>query len=446
MSARSLHRAALLLASLSLVLTACTVDDGTNPNPRDAGTLPPPDTAPRDTGTPPLDSALDGDAGDTTVDAPPDVLPPATLKPFTSPGNSAPPGQILVTASGEVLALGGYAFPPAKDGDPAFVDGWDVRFTHVLVTLDAIRLHDTPDRSPTDQSVVGGLVAELRGPWAVDLHKGGPLAGKGGSDEQAVAIALFANQNKNGGAAFDPTVRYAFGYDAIAATPDARNVDLDAEGLSLYAQMIANRYVVLYAGTATWKGGSACKAGPGATYDFGKLPKTVRFTFGFATPTSYVNCQNPDNDPAPAFAGEEHQRGVQIKASAGVVAQATFHTDHPFWESVVHDSPAHFDMIAGRYAGATSADAVLEDLIGVDLTNVTDRGGGAMAWRSCLPSYTAKAGTLAFDPQSVPVSPGGTPDKALRDLYDLMVYDQSTQGHLNSNGLAFVERHYPSPP
>ena len=29
--------------------------------------------------------------------------------------------------------------------------------------------------------------------------------------------------------------------------------------------------------------------------------------------------------------------------------------------------------------------------------------------------------------------------------YDYMQYDQSTQGHLNSDGLCFVDRHYPSP-
>jgi hypothetical protein len=34
----------------------------------------------------------------------------------------------------------------------------------------------------------------------------------------------------------------------------------------------------------------------------------------------------------------------------------------------------------------------------------------------------------------------------MRDYADYMTYDQSTQGHLNSDGLCFVSRHYPSPP
>jgi hypothetical protein len=33
----------------------------------------------------------------------------------------------------------------------------------------------------------------------------------------------------------------------------------------------------------------------------------------------------------------------------------------------------------------------------------------------------------------------------LRDYYDFATYDQGTQGHLNSDDLCAVERHYPSP-
>jgi hypothetical protein len=34
----------------------------------------------------------------------------------------------------------------------------------------------------------------------------------------------------------------------------------------------------------------------------------------------------------------------------------------------------------------------------------------------------------------------------MRDYADYMTYNQSTQGHFNSDGLCFVQRHYPSPP
>jgi hypothetical protein len=43
---------------------------------------------------------------------------------------------------------------------------------------------------------------------------------------------------------------------------------------------------------------------------------------------------------------------------------------------------------------------------------------------------------MAFDAQSV---------SGLADYDDFATYDQSTQGHLNSDGLCYVDRHYPSP-
>ena len=86
---------------------------------------------------------------------------------------------------------------------------------------------------------------------------------------------------------------------------------------------------MLYAGVATFRGTGCTSTNP--AYDFSKLPTQVRFRFGFQTPTSYRNCQNPDNAPAQPFSGEEQQRGVQIKANTTVFAQATLHTDHVFW-------------------------------------------------------------------------------------------------------------------
>ena len=53
---------------------------------------------------------------------------------------------------------------------------------------------------------------------------------------------------------------------------------------------------------------------------------------------------------------------------------------------------------------------------------------------------------MAFDPQSVPHCAAGNPASGLCDYYDFTTYDQSTQGHLNSDGLCYVKRNYPSPP
>jgi hypothetical protein len=42
---------------------------------------------------------------------------------------------------------------------------------------------------------------------------------------------------------------------------------------------------------------------------------------------------------------------------------------------------------------------------------------------------------MAFDAQSV---------SGLSDYYDFATYNASTLGHLNSDGLCYVDRHYPS--
>lgn len=359
-------------------------------------------------------------------------------------GGAAPTGgSIVFSVSGEVLGLGGYSFPPATADDPVFVDGWEVKFTRVIVTVDKIQLSETPDLDPGDESKTGALVAEVDGPWAVDLHKGGPLPGKGGAGEQAVQIATLDNQNKNGGKPFAADTRYAFGFDIVAATDEAKVVNLDDAGKADYAEMQQKGYTVLYVGTATFKGTSCTPADP----VFDALPKVVDLKLGFKSPTSYINCQNPDLDPAKPLGDEEHERGVIVKGNQAVTAQLTIHVDHPFWESFVHDSPAHFDMIAAQYVGATGTPtAVLEDMKGVDPTAITDKQKNKLPWRTCTSSYTPPGtGQMGFDTSGIPVDPTGDPATSIRDLYDYMTYNTSTQGHLDSDGLCFVQRHYPSP-
>jgi|JI9StandDraft_1071089.scaffolds.fasta_scaffold04622_6 hypothetical protein len=356
-------------------------------------------------------------------------------------------GTIQFTASGEVLALGGYAFPPASADEPAFVDGWDVKFESLLVTLDYINLSENPDKAPSDQSLTENKVAQLAGPWAVDLHKGGPLLGKGGSDEQSLPVETLTALNLHADQPLDPTKRYAFGFDIVPANPAAKKLNLDAEGEQNYSTMAKNGWTVMYIGTATWKGTNCTSTNP--AYDFSALPKVVKFRFGFRSPTSYVNCQNPDTAPAQPFAGEEYQRGVQAKLNAMTIAQATIHTDHPFWEGIEHDSPAHFDPFAAYAKKDATGNYVvtLEDLKGVNYTAFKDPAGKAIPWRSCLASYTPpnNSQTMGFDSQGIPYSATGSPTSVLRDYYDYLTYNQSTQGHLNADGICAVKRNYPSP-
>jgi hypothetical protein len=364
------------------------------------------------------------------------------------------PGGVRFAASGEVFALQGYAFPPASAMDPVFVDGWDVHFTRLLVTLDNVTLADNPDKRPGDQSQTDGVVAKLTGPWAVELAHSDPsyLPGKGGPGELAVP---FESIKANAALKTDGT-RYAFGFDAVAASASAKQVNLDAPAQADYERMITDQCVVLYVGHASFKGNKAdATCYPADRHDF---PDEVDFRFCFKSPTTYVNCQNPDNDPARPFPMEEHQRGVALKVDVSVIAQVTFHTDHPFWDSVLHDSPAHFDQFAARVTStgdggapdAGSASVTLEDTRTVDYTAYTDKQGNALQWRYCVEPPTdvhpKLTGAMRFDPQNVPHASGSDPASGLRDYYDYSTYNQSTQGHLNSNGLCFVKRNYPSSP
>jgi hypothetical protein len=361
--------------------------------------------------------------------------------------DSAAGGTVQFAASGEMLALGGFSFPPAGAGDPAFVDGWQVRLDRMLVTVDNLTLFDNPDQSPTDQSQTGAPVARLTGPWAVDLHQAGSLPGKGGSEDRAVALATIDHQNLVDGAPFDETVRYAFGFDVVAATSSAQVVNLDAAAQADYATMVQNGWTVLYVGTATFKAASCTDTGNGA-YDFTALPTVVSFKLGFKSPTTYQNCQNPDNDPAMPLGGEEHQRGVQVRSNATTIAQVTIHTGHPFWESVLHDSPAHFDQMAAQAKLVGGGfEVTLDDVVGVDFAAFTDSSGNDLPWRSCLSTYTPPdtSPVMHFDSQGVAYNPTANPGDALRDYADFMTYMQSTQGHLNADGLCFVKRNYPSP-
>jgi hypothetical protein len=363
-------------------------------------------------------------------------------------GSSNTGGTIQFTASGEVLALGGYKFPPGTSADPVFVDGWEVVFDEVLVTLDNITLSENPDKVPGDQSQTDQAVARVTGPWAVDLHKGGPLPGKGGSGEQAVAIAMVQNQNLNGNKPFDDTKRYAFGFDIVAATNAATKINLDATGLADYQRMVDAGWAVYYSGTATFKGTNCTSTNP--SYPFIQLPTTVKFKFGFKSPTTYINCQNPDNGSAGHFQREDFVRGVQTKINQTTIAQATVHTDHPFWESFVHGSPAHFDQLAAQATNVGGTFTVtLDDVAGVDFTSFTDKSLRPLPWRSCVPpafyTFPDTSPAMNFDSQGIPYNPSGDPTQALRGYRDYMTYTAATEGHLNADGLCAVKRNYPAP-
>ena len=358
--------------------------------------------------------------------------------------------KIQFTASGEKLALTGYSFSAApEDGTPVFIDGWEVTFTRVLVTVDNIVLSSDPDKNPSDQKITGPAVAKLTGPWAIDLHKGGPLVGKGGDSEQAVLLGELDKQNLAENKPFDPTQRYAFGYDIVAATASAKRVNIEANDAD-YKEMTEKGWTTLYVGKAEWKGGAACKSS--STFDYTKLPQTVNFRMGFKTPTTYLNCQNPDTAPAKPLGEEEFQRGVQLKSNQATIAQLTIHTDHPFWDTSDHESAEpYFDQFAAIAKVGTNGVGTftLDDAKGVNYTAFTYTSGGTtseLPWRSCVTAQAPKDGQRKFAAKEATHNPSGTAEQGLRDYADYISYITSTMGHLNSDGLCAVERHYPSPP
>jgi hypothetical protein len=358
-------------------------------------------------------------------------------------------GTILFAASGEVLALTGYDFPPKQPDDPAFVDGWEVKFKELLVTIDHVKISDNPDTSPGDESLTGKTLAQIDGPWAINLSKDdikNNLPGKGDPGEQAIPFACISKQSDGSGFKTDGT-RYAFGFDIAKASASAKKLNLDAAASADYDKMVMDGCAVLYVGTATFKGDAQFAGCVPNGYD--KWPKAVDFKLCFKSPTTYVNCQNPDN-MGTAFPNEESQRGIALESgNKTTVAQVTVHTDHPFWDSVLHDSPAHFDQFAARVLNADGGTptVTLDMTQGVDFTAYKDINGNTLSWRYCIdpptdvhPKFT---GVMAFDPQSVPK--GSDPKAGLRDYLDFATYNQSTQGHLNSDGLCFVKRNYDSP-
>jgi hypothetical protein len=413
-----------------------------------------------------------------------------TLRAFGSVSDPGA-GGFLITLSGEVNAISGYPYPPFDISQTWMVDGWNWKIDKYIVVVDKITLWSNPNQSPTDQSQHGPEVAEVDGPFVVDLHKGGPLAGAGGGGEESLPITTITNQNLNGGKPFDSSTTYGFGFSTVQAPGDgsAINVNLDASERADYEYMVKGGYSVYYYGTATWAGNAsrapsgfaactqtntnasvddggasgvdaagATDAGAGTAsggYDFTRLPPTMTFQLGFSTPTNYVNCINY------TVSEQENQtvRGVQTSPSQSVTAQVTVHMDHPFWESFEEDTPVHWDQIAAHYIGVVNPVAHTEDFIGVPFNPFTDKNGDVMPWRDCEPTYYTPPGNgaMSFSTLSVAQNPygtctGATPADfttsncpAIRDYYDFIRYTQSTQGHLNSQGLCYIDRQFPAP-
>lgn len=345
------------------------------------------------------------------------------VAPDVDPG----PQGIRVTASGEDLAIVGYPWSPGvtSGGEPpAFVDGWAVRFEHVLVTVADVWLASDPDLDPANPLVVGPVVARDAGPWAVDLSRGGPLLGKSGSPDEKTAILTGFS-----GATLDPTRRYAFGYAFTAASARAKAVNLDPPGAALYELAKANAWAMAFDGTATYSAGAP---DPGTM--FAKIPTAVHFTIGFANPSRYVNCRNTDLMQL----GGDYPRGVQPSATRSTVVQITLHTDHLFWDALnVEGTPLHFDPIAA-VAGARDAGPGLTtnaELAPLDVTGFKTAAGDDLAWRSAVPDWNAPAGQMHFEANGTPLRPHNA-------FLSYLAHAAASGGHMNADGKCVVRNDF----
>lgn len=339
----------------------------------------------------------------------------ATTQPSgaTDPG----PGAFWITASGEDLALSGYPFTngTSKSGDPAFVEGWALSYSHLIITVGDLELFENPEKNAGDPKDVGAEVAHDHAAYAVDLHLGGTVTDKGSGQPGAVPIAAFAK--KEDGTAFDPASRYAFSYAVKKASAEAKLVNLDEEGKTLYQEAITRGWSTIVVGTATYKGPE-----PEAGSAFAKLPKVVKFKLGLTIPAKYVNCANPDFTPV----GGEFPRGVQLLPNKSSVVQITYHTDHMFWDALnVEGTPLHFDPIA---ASANEAGEVtIDDLAKQDFLAFTlNDGTTPLPARSNVDDYPAPKGQLAFS--------GGGESFTKNSYAAFFEYSAIAGGHLNADG------------
>jgi hypothetical protein len=363
--------------------------------------------------------------------------------PSSGAGAAGQSGTIQVTISGEDAATDGFLFP--RGSEVTFVDGWQITFDHVLVSIGNITLSANPDEAPSDQSQTGPVVADAAGPWVVDVHVEGSVPGAGG-EGKATPIVTIDRQNRSGDVPFEADQRYAFGYELVAASDAATRIGLDGDAEAAYAEMIAGGYAVYYVGTATFAGGAGCQTSD-ASYDHAAIPQTVEFAIGYATPTSFINCQNQDNQGDP-FPDEEYQRGISIRANQAATAQMTLHLEHAFYSDVAHEPAIWFDQMAAQLVGEPEGTVLgIDHLVGLDPTAFSDGAGDALPWRVCDGSMVPATVQMGFETGSVPVDPSKPPEQALRDYRDYSSYLLSTLGHLNGGeGLCYVRRNYPSPP
>ncbi|HZL17228.1 MAG TPA: hypothetical protein VFG23_05745 [Polyangia bacterium] len=357
------------------------------------------------------------------------------------------PLSVEVTFSGETLGINGLPFEPVNQGDPYFVDGWNMAIDEDLVVVGNLTLSSMPTKDQTWYDM-GPVVASKAGPYVFDAHQAAGFVGKDGVEP---ASPMFVWNSADDGGAFDSGQRYAFSFDTVPAVYPAWNLNLTAQGQADYATMVTKgwdkfiRATATYVGTGTYTNSSDPNAAR-AQASFAGLPTTVTFTMGWNDGTSNLNCVNADLGDEADLAN----RGIVIFPDQAAIAQVTMHVDHVFWDKLKQEGAAlRFDPIAAFAPADTSTTPF--DLNGFHAQHLlaTFADGTPLPDRAPYqPNPSSNAGAAGGDdPQSNPLqvtfnlngvtAPDGAafPD----DLVQFMAFSAQSQMHLNAQGLCYIK-------
>ena len=351
------------------------------------------------------------------------------------------PNSIGVTFSGETLGISGLPFQPVNQGDPYFVDGWDVTFSEYIVVIANVRLNPNPLEDLTWQDMGTPPVAIKPGPYVVDAHRVYGFVGKDGVEP---ASGLFLWTGQDDGRSFDTSVRYAFSYDEVKAQVPAFNVNLPDDELPDYDLMVQKGWDKLIRGTATYVGtgiySSATDPDAGAIAQklFKALPTTVNFAFGWNDSTSMLNCVNYDWTNSEDNLAD---RGVETNPNGATISQITLHTDHVFWDKLRQEGAnLRFDPIAA-YAPPDGGTFFINDspqqirtTFGDGTTKLPDRAPFQV---NPSPNASPIGNDGTGDGTQVILNTNGT--TGLTDAMNaFMAFSAQSQSHLNAQGLCYI--------
>jgi hypothetical protein len=357
------------------------------------------------------------------------------------------PLSVEVTFSGETLGINGLPFQPVNQGDPYFVDGWNMSIDEDIVVVGNFTLNSMPTEDQTWYDM-GPPVATKTGPYAFDAHQAMGFQGKDGVEP---ASPMFVWDKEDSGGSFDSSQRYAFSYDTVPAVYPAWNLNLTTQGQEDYDTMVTNGWDKFLRATATYVGTGTYPDAATQT-KFAALPTTVTFTMGWNDATSNKNCVNADLGNEADLAN----RGVVILPDDAAIAQVTMHVDHVFWDKLKQEGAAlRFDPIAAFAPQDTSTTPFSLNTFHSQHLHATFADGTSLPDRAPYqPNPSPNAGSTTNDtqpdPSQVTMSLNGVtaPDGSAfpDDLVQFMAFSAQSQMHLNAQGLCYIKGQNPADP